>query len=109
MAPIFRAKKAMAGKQFNETQRKQLLNLFQARRESIKQFTTRHGISACTLYKWQEKQAVQDQSAFVEIIPESAPAPASCAMILQTQQVTLHFQTLPDSDWLAELMHNLKP
>jgi hypothetical protein len=28
---------------------------------------------------------------------------------LQTQQVTLHFQTLPDTDWLAELMHNLKP
>ena len=98
----------MAGKHYNDAQRRQILAIFHSRTESVDLFAQRYGIAASTLYKWQEKLADDHPSAFVEILPDAAPTPVACPMILQTPQATLHFQTLPDTDWLTELMQKMK-
>ena len=97
----------MPGKRFTEAQRMKLLKLFQLRTGSIQQFAKRHRVSAATLYKWQHLSEADTQSAFVELKPESATGNC-CKLVLQTGTVALHFQNLPDTDWLSALIHKMQ-
>jgi len=97
----------MPGRRFTESQRRELLQQFQARRESIQQFTKRHCVSATSLYQWQQALDADPHSGFIELKPEVAPS-SSCKLVIQYGSIALHFQTLPDTDWLTELIQQIQ-
>ncbi len=97
----------MPGRRFTESQRRELLQQFQARRESIQQFTKRHGVSATSLYHWRQAMDADPHPGFIELKPEVAPS-GSSKLILQYGSIALHFQTLPDTAWLTELIQQIQ-
>lgn len=97
----------MAGKRFTEGQRRELVRLFHARTVSVEAFTKRYGVSAASLYQWQQSVDSSSTGGFIELKPDPSPA-ESCMLILQAGSVVLHFQTLPDAVWLTELIENIQ-
>lgn len=97
----------MPGKRFTKSQRRELLQQFQARTESIQQFAKRHGVSATSLYQWQQALDADPHPGFVELKPEVATT-GHCKLVLQYGGVALHFDSLPDTDWLTELIQQIQ-
>ena len=84
-----------------------MLGLFARRTESIAHFAKRHGVSAATLYKWQQAHRDKTGGSFVEITREDRPTQGQ-HLLLRAGEVSLSFESLPDAGWLAALVQKLQ-
>lgn len=97
----------MARKKYSASRRTELLGLFARRKESIARFAKTHGVSAATLYKWQQAHKEEAGGSFVEITREDR-AQQGQHLLLRAGEVSLSFERLPDAGWLAALVHKLQ-
>lgn len=97
----------MARKKYSASQRTALLGLFARRTESIAQFAKTQGVSAATLYKWQQADKEDAGGNFVEITREDS-APSAPNLLVRVGEVSLSFESLPDAGWLASLVQKLQ-
>ncbi len=97
----------MARKKYSASRRTALLGLFARRTESIAHFAKRHGVSAATLYKWQQADKENAAGSFVEITREDS-APQAPHLLVRVGEVSLSFESLPDAGWLAALVQKLQ-
>lgn len=97
----------MARKKYSASRRTALLGLFARRTESIAHFAKRHGVSAATLYKWQQADKENAGGSFVEITREDRPTQGQ-HLLLRAGEVSLSFESLPDAGWLAALVQKLQ-
>ena len=77
--------------------------------ESIAGFAKVHGVSVGTLYNWKRQLAHRSPEAdlgFVEIGQPLSPE-LGVHLTLKIGSVSLHFEQLPDADWLSALVEKL--
>ena len=99
----------MGGRRYSAREREELLDCLANWQDSIAGFAKVHGVSVGTLYNW--KQQIADKSpeadlGFVEIGQPLSPE-LGVHLTLNIGSVSLHFEQLPDTDWLAALIEKL--
>jgi transposase-like protein len=97
----------MAGKKYSSARRQELLALLEKRSGSMASFARRHGVSLATLYNWQQHKE-RPVGNFIEIKSREDKLPHSPAIQLWAGEVQISFERLPDAEWLARLLKNLR-
>jgi len=99
----------MGGKRYSAREREELLHCLANWQESIAGFAKAYGVSVGTLYNWKQQSMRRGSDAepgFVEIGQPFSPE-IGAHLTLNIGSVSLHFEQLPDTDWLAALVKKL--